>query len=77
MLTTLPDLTIQRPIFRGVFDKFFKGLSWRSAGHVTAVEIEKGGGINQIEVAIEADDQGYIELKTAGFNVRPTADKSS
>jgi hypothetical protein len=52
-----------------LFDTFFKGLHWSGYGHVAVVEI-KGGGINSIETVIEADDQGYVALKTAGFNVR-------
>src|SRR2546425_12549762 len=38
-----------------VFDRFFKGLRWLGSGHVTVVEIQKGGGINLRGTIIEAD----------------------
>ena len=55
-----------------VFDEFFRGLRWRGSGYVTVVTID--GGVNQLEVVVEADEQGYLELKTAKFNVRAETD---
>lgn len=54
-----------------LFDEFFKGLRWRGSGHVTVVKVD--GGINQLKVVVEADDQGCLELKTAKFNVQAQA----
>ena len=51
-----------------LFDEFFKGLRWRGSEHVKVVTMD--GGVNQLKVVVEADDQGCLELKTAKFNVR-------
>ena len=51
-----------------VFDEFFKGLRWRGSGHVTVVKID--GGMKQLDVVVEADEQGCLELKAAKFKVR-------
>jgi hypothetical protein len=51
------------------FDASFKGLRWKGSGRVTVVKIDADKSL--LRVVIEADQQGYVELKAAGFNVKP------
>ena|SRR6266705_1003384 len=52
-----------------VFDVFFiAGDRWTGLGRVTLRTI--GGGVNQAQALVEADHQGYLALKAAGFAVR-------
>jgi hypothetical protein len=55
-----------------LFDAFFKGLHWGGSGHVKVIKID--GGLELLEVVIEADQQACLELKAAGFNLRPAKD---
>jgi hypothetical protein len=55
------------------FDAMFvlsgsKVMRWTGAGRV--VLHASGGGVNKAWALIEADDEGYIGLKEAGFNVQ-------
>ena len=54
------------------FDEFFGGLQWHGSGHVTVIKID--GGINRLEVVVEADEQGCLELKAAAYSVQPEKD---
>jgi hypothetical protein len=50
-----------------LFDTFFRALRWCGSGKVTIQDI--AGGVNQARCVVEADDEGYLALRKAGFVV--------
>lgn len=55
------------------FDAMFvlsgaKVIRWTGAGRV--VLHASGGGVNKAWALVEADDEGYVGLREAGFNVQ-------
>jgi hypothetical protein len=51
------------------FDAFFApGNRWTGLGQVTVHSI--GGGVNQAQALVEADDQGCLALKASGFTIQ-------
>ena len=51
-----------------LFDVRFRALRWCASGHVALKDIY--GGVHEARAVIEADEQGYLALKAAGFTVQ-------
>jgi hypothetical protein len=50
-----------------LFDVRFRALRWCGSGEVTLKDIH--GGVNEARAVVEADEEGYAALKTAGFAI--------